>query len=112
MRPFYLLFTGVVLSLKPFYNTHYCFMTDNCSWSSMNTLRFPRCHASLVNVKDRLFLCGGATRSYDTKNTVLLSLAAVDEYIEEHDMWCHRTDMIIPRHSAGVTVAGKKSSCF
>ena len=76
------------------------------SWSTRKNLRFPRCKASIVNVNDRLFLCGGATRSYDYKSSVLHSVASVDEYIEEHDMWCHRTDMIIPRHDAGATVAG------
>lgn len=76
------------------------------SWSKLRDLRFPRCLATLVNVHDRLYFCGGATRSYDVKSSVLCSVSAIDEYDVPGDEWFHVADMVIPRHDAGAAVAG------
>lgn len=73
----------------------------------MRDLRYPRCYSSLVNVNDRLFLCGGATKSHCVQNSVLCSTSNIDEYNQDNDTWTHVTDMVIPRHDAGVAVAGR-----
>lgn len=89
-------------------NTVYSYNTITTSWTKLRDLRFPRCLATLVNVDDKLFLCGGATRSYDVKNSVLCSVSAMDEYDLPGDEWFHVADMVIPRHDAGAAVAGSR----
>lgn len=79
------------------------------SWTSLCDLRIPRCLGTLVSVNERLFLCGGATRSYNFKNSVLSSVASIDEYDFERNGWNHVTDLLVPRHDMGVAVVGKST---
>lgn len=74
------------------------------SWSRKAKLRSPTCYGTLVNVSNTLYLCGGAT--YSNKLNGLFSHSNIDTYNENTDTWEHVTDMTIPRHAAGVAVAG------
>lgn len=66
----------------------------------------------MVNVKGRLFLCGGASRSYDVKSSVLTSLSSIDEYDFWKKEWLKVTDMKVPRHDMGVALVGREAfSC-
>ena len=78
------------------------------SWSTAGELRVPRCLGQLVNVKDRLFMVGGATRSYDYQSSVLNSMSSIDEYCFEKEEWEHVTDMDTSRHDMGVAVVGRR----
>ncbi|KAL4226494.1 hypothetical protein ACF0H5_014479 [Mactra antiquata] len=86
----------------------YCFDTTTEGWTKLNDVRFGRCQSSLVNVNDRLYLCGGATNAYNLHNTELASTSNIDEYDHDNDKWTHVSDMVIPRHDMGVAVAGSR----
>ncbi|KAK3101711.1 hypothetical protein FSP39_005736 [Pinctada imbricata] len=77
-------------------------------WTELMNLRIPRCHGNLVTVNGNLYLCGGATRSYTVSDTILTSECSVDKFDRESGTWCHVTDMVIGRHSAGAAVIGSK----
>ena len=70
-------------------------------------LRSPLCYGTLVNVNHTLYICGGAT--FSDKLNGLMSHPDIDMYNEGTNMWTHLTDLTIPRHGAGVAVAGKYS---
>lgn len=72
----------------------------------MNNLRFPRCHGNLVCCNGRMYLCGGATRSYNSTDSVVVSTASVDVYDRRDDHWEHCSNMVVPRHDAGAAVSG------
>ncbi|KAL3852338.1 hypothetical protein ACJMK2_015995 [Sinanodonta woodiana] len=76
------------------------------SWTKLNNLRFPRCYTNIVNVQGRIYICGGATRSYNCKNSVLNSVSSIDIYEPKTDHWSLATNMVFPRHSAGAAVIG------
>lgn len=88
-------------------NVVYSFNPTSAGWTRLHQLRFPRCLSALVNVEGRLYLCGGATQSNDSKTT-LCSVTAVDRYDAVKDEWNHVTDMVIPRHDCGAAVAGSR----
>ncbi|XP_052781488.1 kelch-like protein 12 [Mya arenaria] len=98
---------GVPASLHVL-KTVVCYNTETNSWLNVVDLRFPRCHSNLVNVGGHLFLCGGATRSYDVKNSVLSSVASLDRYDSTTKEWVNVADMVVPRHDMGVAVAGSR----
>lgn len=70
----------------------------------MEPLQIPRCHASLIEVKRRLFLIGG--RSAKTRQGVT-SLSFVEEYDSSNDTWKRIANMETPRHDAGCTAVGQ-----
>lgn len=76
------------------------------SWVKKNNLRFPRCHGNLVCCNGRMYLCGGATRSYNNKDSVITSTGGIDVYNSRDDVWEHCTDMVVPRHDAAAAVVG------
>lgn len=70
----------------------------------MAPLQIPRCHASLIEVKRRLFLIGGRTAK--TKKGVT-SLSFVEEYDSSNDTWKRIANMEIPRYGAGCVALGQ-----
>lgn len=77
-------------------------------WTTQNDLRFPRCHTDLVTLNGQMFICGGLTRKKE-KDSVLSSVSSLDIYKRHSDTWEFHTDMVVPRHSPGITIIGKKS---
>ena len=73
----------------------------------MNQLRFPRCHCDIVTVNGVMYLCGGATRSYTSRDSVISSTSSIDMYIKDLDIWEHCSDMVVARHDAGTAAVGK-----
>ncbi|XP_053376722.1 beta-scruin-like [Mercenaria mercenaria] len=90
-------------------NTVYSYNTISNGWTKLHPLRFPRCFSNLVNVNGKLYLCGGATRTYEAKNSLLCSVSAIDRYDAVDGEWHHVTDLVIPRHDSGAAIAGKKN---
>lgn len=76
------------------------------SWFKGRDLRVPRCFGQMVNVKERLFMCGGASGSDDINSSTISSLSSIDEYDFIKDDWVCVTDMEVPRHDMGVAVVG------
>lgn len=70
----------------------------------MAPLQIPRCHASLIEVKRRLFLIGGRTAKTKKGAT---SLGFVEEYDSSNDTWKRIANMEIPRHDAGCVALGQ-----
>lgn len=73
------------------------------SWIMLKDLAVPRCHASLINVDDRLLLLGGRTRSKELGAT---SLARVEEYNLDKDSWVFKSNMKTARHDMACAVVG------
>ncbi|XP_052286070.1 kelch-like protein 3 isoform X2 [Dreissena polymorpha] len=85
-----------------------CLDTSAKSWSNAPNLRFARCYANLVAVDHTLFLCGGASRSFDYKNSVLISVGALDALDLTRNRWRHVADMLLARHDMGAAVVGDR----
>lgn len=54
-----------------------------------------------------MYLCGGATRSYTSMDSVISSVSSIDVYNKEHDVWEFCSDMVVSRHDAAVAAVGK-----
>ncbi|XP_052283764.1 kelch-like protein 3 isoform X2 [Dreissena polymorpha] len=85
-----------------------CLDTSAKSWSNAPNLRFARCYANLVAVDHTLFLCGGASRSFDYKNSVLISVGALDALDLTRNRWRHVADMLLARHDMGAAAVGDR----
>ena len=55
-------------------------------------------------MNNKLYLCGGITRSVIHRNSVISSVPSIDVYNKEQDVWEHCSDMVIARHSAGTLI--------
>ncbi|VDI67343.1 kelch-like protein 1/4/5 [Mytilus galloprovincialis] len=75
-------------------------------WTLHNNLRFPRCHGNIVTINGVMYLCGGATRSYTSMDSVISSVSSIDVYNKEHDVWEFCSDMVVSRHDAAVAAVG------
>lgn len=73
-------------------------------WTILSPLKIPRAHASLIEVKRRLFLIGGRTAK--TRQGVT-SLSFVEEYDSGEDSWKRIANMETPRHDAGCVAVGQ-----
>ena len=78
---------------------------SHCSWVPKTPLIIPRCHASLVEVKGRLYLIGGRTK-LDGCQPPISSLSMVEVYDDVNDAWEHVNDLKVPRHDTGCTAIG------
>ncbi len=70
-------------------------------------LTIPRCHASLVEVRGNLYLIGGRTMVEDAAQQAVCSLASIEIYRPEQDIWEHVTQLRTPRHDAGCAGVGE-----
>ncbi|CAC5382987.1 unnamed protein product [Mytilus coruscus] len=75
-------------------------------WTVHNNLRFPRCHGNIVTINGIMYLCGGATRSYTSMDSVISSVSSIDVYNKENDVWEFCSDMVVSRHDAAVASVG------
>ncbi|KAK3600706.1 hypothetical protein CHS0354_011388 [Potamilus streckersoni] len=100
--------SNVIPSIVPVLNCVELFDPRTNSWTKLNNLRFPRCYTNIVNVQGRIYICGGATRSFNCKNSVLNSVSSIDMYEAKTDHWSLVTNMVVPRHSAGAAVIGDR----
>ncbi|KAK3103013.1 hypothetical protein FSP39_015766 [Pinctada imbricata] len=85
-----------------------CYDPHTNRWSTKHDLRFGRCHANLVKASGRLYLCGGATRTFTRMESTLSSVGVLDVYDQERDVWIPIAQMSTPRHNAGCTVVDDK----
>jgi N-acetylneuraminic acid mutarotase len=76
-----------------------------CRWSHLGDIRFPRCYATLVEVDNNLYLCGGATRVRGKVSSV----KDIDRYSKQCDNWEKVGALNTERHAFGGTAVGKLS---
>lgn len=91
-------FSGIIA------NSVSLFLSDS-SWQMKKPLPSPRCHASVCEVADTLYLVGGSVVGQGTQPVT--SLPDVLQYWEEKDVWVQWGFLNIPRHDAACCSIGK-----
>lgn len=76
------------------------------SWTKINALPTPRCHASLLRINQRLFLVGGFTciRHFPDDDS---STSSVDVYDDVTESWRYVTDVAEGNYGANTVAVGK-----
>ncbi|KAK7101585.1 uncharacterized protein [Littorina saxatilis] len=83
-----------------------CYDPRTNSWQMKKPLPSPRCHASVCEVADTLYLVGGSVVGQGTQPVT--SLPDVLQYWEEKDVWVQWGFLNIPRHDAACCSIGSK----
>ncbi|XP_003731068.2 kelch-like protein 2 [Strongylocentrotus purpuratus] len=84
-----------------------CYSPHDNSWSKINGLPTPRCHASLLRINQRLFLVGGFTciRHFPDDDS---STSSVDVYDDVTESWRYVTDVVEGNYGANAVAVGPK----
>ncbi|XP_065315576.1 kelch-like protein 7 [Gordionus sp. m RMFG-2023] len=96
-----------------------CYNPTTDLWNRKKDMRFSRCHASLVEAKGKMYVCGGATlfshgqispptnvvdikqnSNINSTKATIMSMPAIDVYLDDLDNWTYITGMKVPRHRA------------
>ena len=75
----------------------------------MTPLRVPRCHASLLEMADKLYLIGGFVGDSSASDDKSQSLSTIETYNESLETWEFVADLWQGRHDANTVTVGKYS---
>ena len=72
----------------------------------MTSLRVPRCHTSLLEMEDKLYMIGGFVGDSNPSEEKRQSLSTIERYNESTNEWTFVADLWQGRHDANTVTVG------
>ncbi|XP_071810545.1 uncharacterized protein [Asterias amurensis] len=86
-----------------------CYNAFRDEWTLVTPLRVPRCHTSLLEMAERLYMIGGFVGDPGPSEEKNQSLSTIEMFDERKDEWVFVADLWQGRHDANTVTVGDKA---